>query len=63
LRTCGPKRSSEQEEMVRGLQILRDSEGETTIIERDSEKGREMAGYFLEKRGIVTALLDQDRMI
>jgi hypothetical protein len=36
---------------------------ETTIIERDSEKGREMAGYFLEKRGIVTALLDQDRMI
>jgi hypothetical protein len=50
LRTCGPKRSSEQEEMVRGLQNLRDSGGETIIIERDSEKGREMAGYFGEKR-------------
>jgi hypothetical protein len=36
--------------------------GETTVVARDSEKGREMERYFLEKRGVITAILDQDRM-
>jgi hypothetical protein len=62
LRTCGPKRSLEAEEMVKGLQILQDIGGETTVVTRDSEKGQEMERYFLQKRGVITAILDQDRM-